>query len=64
MFLPPFDVYLDEQSNAVQPDIIVVLNENKKIIDPNGHIHGVPDLLVEILSPGNRGFDLIGKRSL
>lgn len=64
MFLLPFDVYLDEQSNAVQPDIIVVLNENKKIIDPNGHIHGVPDLLVEILSPGNRGFDLIGKRSL
>lgn len=45
--ISPFDVYPDESSNAVQPDIIVVLNENHHIIHENGHIHGVPDMLVE-----------------
>lgn len=64
VFIAPFDVYLDENSNAVQPDIIVVLNENSGIIDPNGHIHGVPDLLIEILSPGNKEHDLVKKKDL
>lgn len=64
LFIAPFDVYLDEQSNAVQPDIVVVLRENQNIIEPNGHIHGVPDLLVEILSPGNKEYDLIKKKDL
>lgn len=64
IFIAPFDVYLDEKSNAVQPDIVVVLQQNKNIIDPNGHIHGVPDLLVEILSPGNKEYDLIKKKDL
>jgi Uma2 family endonuclease len=64
IFIAPFDVYLDEHSNAVQPDIVVVLEENKNIIDPEGHIHGVPDLLVEVLSPGNKEFDLIKKKDL
>lgn len=60
----PLDVYLDESSNVVQPDIIVVLKENLNIINEHGHIHGVPDLLVEILSPGNREYDLIKKKDL
>jgi Uma2 family endonuclease len=60
----PYDVYLDEDRNAVQPDIIVVLKENLKIIDEKGHIHGVPDLLVEILSPRNKQHDLILKKDL
>ncbi|MCI0750791.1 MAG: Uma2 family endonuclease [Flammeovirgaceae bacterium] len=64
VFIAPFDVYLDETSNAVQPDIVVVLKNNEKIIDPNGHIHGIPDLLVEILSPGNKDYDLIKKKDL
>lgn len=64
LFIAPFDVYLDEHSNAVQPDLVVVLNKNKDIIDPNGHIHGVPDLLVEILSPSNKDHDLIKKKDL
>jgi len=64
LFVAPFDVYLDENSNAVQPDIVVVLNESKNIIDPNGHIHGVPDLLIEVLSPGNREYDLVKKKDL
>lgn len=64
VYIAPFDVYLDEHSNAVQPDIIVVLSENQDIIDPKGHIHGVPDLLVEVLSPGNEDHDMIKKKDL
>ncbi len=60
----PFDVYLDESSNAVQPDIVVVLQENMGILNEAGHIHGVPDLLVEILSPGNSDHDLVRKKAL
>ena len=50
----PFDVYFDETSNAVQPDLTVVLKENLSIINQKGHIHGIPDMLVEILSAGNK----------
>lgn len=64
VFFAPLDVYLDEVSNAVQPDIIVVLQENRHIVDPQGHIHGVPDMLIEILSPGNRNHDLKRKKDL
>ncbi len=46
VFLAPLDVYLDEHSNAVQPDIVVVLKSSAHIINPEGHIHGVPDVLV------------------
>lgn len=60
----PFDVYLDETSNAVQPDIIIVLNEQSDIINKKGHIHGVPAILIEILSEGNKNHDLIQKKDL
>jgi Uma2 family endonuclease len=58
------DVYLDEHSNAVQPDIIILLGDNVDIVDPQGHIHSVPDILIEILSPGNKDHDLITKKDL
>jgi Uma2 family endonuclease len=59
-----FDVYLDESSNAVQPDIVIILNSNKGILNRKGHFHGVPDVVVEILSPSNRDYDLIKKKAL
>ena len=62
VFTAPYDVYLDEYANAVQPDIIVVLQENKNII--KDHIHGVPDIVIEVLSPGNKNHDLIRKKVL
>ena len=64
VILAPFDVYLDEKQNAVQPDIIVVLKENDSILDRNGKIHGVPDVLFEILSEGNKTHDTVRKRKL
>jgi Uma2 family endonuclease len=62
VFTAPYDVYLDEYANAVQPDIIVVLKENENII--KDHIHGVPDIIIEVLSQGNKNHDLIKKREL
>ena len=64
VIVAPFDIYLDETSNAVQPDIVVILATNKDQPVPKGHFHGSPDLVVEILSPGNRDHDLVKKKEL
>jgi Uma2 family endonuclease len=64
IFIAPFDVYLDEVENAVQPDLTVVLRDNFHIINETGYIHGVPDLVVEVLSKGNKDHDLIRKKDL
>ena len=55
VFDAPFDVRLSEEgesneetSTIVQPDIIVVCDENK--LDDNGCI-GAPDIVIEIISP-------------
>jgi len=57
LFIAPFDVRLVKKSNknedittVVQPDLCVICDENK--LDEKGCI-GVPDLVIEILSPGN-----------
>lgn len=63
VIIAPFDVYLDETS-AVQPDIVVILGDNKGILNTSGHFHGIPDLVVEILSAHNRDHDLVRKKAL
>ena len=62
VYVSPFDVYFDEHANAVQPDIIFVAKENAGIV--KDHIHGVPDLLIELLSPGNKSHDTVRKKNL
>jgi Uma2 family endonuclease len=42
--------------DPVQPDFIVVLKENEHIIHDR-RVYGVPDLIVEVLSPGNAAYD-------
>ncbi len=64
LVIAPFDVKLDASKNAVQPDIVVILKTNPNQINERGLYHGVPDLLVEILSPGNKDYDLITKKDL
>ncbi|MBK7408430.1 MAG: Uma2 family endonuclease [Saprospirales bacterium] len=56
VFVAPFDVRLPvgrkkgEDSTVVQPDLCVICEESK--LDERG-CKGAPDLMVEILSPGN-----------
>ncbi len=42
--------------DPVQPDFLIILNENIGMIH-DGRIHGVPDLIAEVLSPGSRAYD-------
>ncbi|MDW8331834.1 MAG: Uma2 family endonuclease [Cyclobacteriaceae bacterium] len=63
VFIAPFDVYLDEEANVVQPDIIFISSAKSKGIRSNG-FYGTPDLIVEILSPGNPRHDLEIKKEL
>lgn len=64
IIIAPFDVYLDSTSNAVQPDISIILKGNNGYSKPNGHFHGAPDIIIEILSSGNKEYDLVKKKDL
>jgi Uma2 family endonuclease len=61
-FVAPTDVFLDEDLNAVQPDIFFVKTGN--MIIRHDAIHGVPDVIIECLSPGNSKHDSVTKYEL
>jgi Uma2 family endonuclease len=70
LFVAPFDVRLLDNKKSkmdsdvytvVQPDLCVVCDENK--LDTRGAI-GAPDLMIEILSPGNSKKELFYKYEL
>ena len=61
VFNAPIDLQLSD-TDVVQPDIVVVLRGNR-IITPT-KIKGVPDLVIEILSPSNRKYDRELKKRL
>ncbi|SDE21205.1 Uma2 family endonuclease [Pedobacter soli] len=65
VYTAPFDVRLAKKTQldkeiftVVQPDIVVVCDQSK--LDKRGCI-GAPDIVVEILSPGNNKKELINK---
>jgi Uma2 family endonuclease len=58
----PLDVFF-QGADPVQPDIIVLLPESRAQPTERG-VEGPPDLLIEVLSPSNRGHDLLTKRAL
>jgi Uma2 family endonuclease len=62
VFDAPTDLQLSE-TDVVQPDLIVVSEACKTIITPT-KIKGVPDLVVEILSPSSERLDRDLKREL
>jgi Uma2 family endonuclease len=45
-----------------EPDLVFIRADRMGIIDPEGDVHGVPDLVVEVLSPSNRSYDRNLKR--
>jgi len=64
LFPAPFDVRLnadDEDDTVVQPDLTVVCDKSK--IDDKG-CRGVPDFVIEILSPSNAKYDRWVKSNL
>lgn len=62
MIFAPVDVFLGDK-NAVHPDIFYISNGNAPIIKEAG-VFGSPDLIVEVLSPGNQNADLIKKKAI
>ena len=58
----PMDVVLSKH-NVVQPDILYIRQERASIIEKR-NVQGAPDLLIEILSEGNRHHDEVKKRAL
>jgi Uma2 family endonuclease len=55
VFAAPTDVELPTGA-VFEPDIVVVLNANLSIVT-HKRIVGVPDLVIEITSPGTAGYD-------
>lgn len=63
VFVSPFDVRFPKKSavgdeqifTVVQPDICIVCDKNK--IDRRGCL-GIPDTIIEVLSPGNMDYDM------
>ena len=64
VFYAPLDIYFDKTSNAVQPDIIFISRDNTSQPLDKIPYGGVPDLLIEILSPSNNKHDLVTKKDL
>lgn len=62
VFNAPMDLEL-ASTDVVQPDLIVVLDEHREMILPS-RLRGVPDLLVEILSPSTADRDQSLKKTL
>jgi len=59
VFAAPIDLYLPGQESVFQPDLVMVCDPTK--LAPHG-IVGIPDLVVEILSPSNANKDTVAKR--
>src|SRR3954469_1032291 len=58
----PVDVYLGTKT-AVQPDIMFIHKDRLDIIHSDG-VYGAPDLIIEVLSPGNKNDDLVKKKEV
>ena len=63
VFADNTDVHLPD-GNLFRPDIVVVTKENSEIMNWKGAIYGVPDMVVEVLSPSTRVRDLTVKKDV
>ena len=63
VFHAPCDV-LFSSFDVVEPDLLYVSNERAKEVLTPRHVRGVPDVVIEIASPGTRKRDETIKRRL
>ena len=61
VFTDNVDVHLPDGSKY-KPDLFVVKSENESIINWEGTVHGVPDMVVEIISKSSRKKDTTIKK--
>jgi len=52
----------EEDPNVVQPDVVVICDEDK--VNENNKYEGIPTLVVEVLSPSTKTKDLVAKLNL
>ncbi|UWG96446.1 type II toxin-antitoxin system Phd/YefM family antitoxin [Dehalobacter sp. DCM] len=52
----------EEDPNVVQPDVVVICDEDK--VNDKNKYEGIPTLVVEVLSPSTRSKDLVAKLNL
>jgi Uma2 family endonuclease len=62
IFFAPLDVFF-AGADPVQPDILALLPGWRGRLPQRG-LEGAPGLVIEVLSPSNRGHDLLTKRAL
>lgn len=57
----PITVHLHDEL-VLEPDLVFIATDRFSIADSQGHVHGPPDLVIEILSPITRDYDRNLKR--
>jgi Uma2 family endonuclease len=62
VYLSPIDVVLREDI-VLQPDLVIVLKENYSILQDSGII-GIPDIVIEIISPSSVERDIVHKKKI
>ena len=62
VFNAPVDVVFDDDE-VFQPDIVFIKSENQHIIRKSA-IKGIPDLIVEIVSPSSAFYDMVEKKEV
>ena len=62
-FFAPCDVVLSD-TDVVQPDLLFVSRERRRLLSNGDNVRGAPDLVVEILSPATAERDRGHKRTL
>jgi len=57
-----FATKFEEDPNVVQPDVLVICDQDK--VNESNRYEGIPTLVVEVLSPSTKGKDLAAKLNL
>ena len=62
-YTAPLDVVFN-QENALMPDLFFISKQREYIIDPEGVVEGVPDMVIEIIMPCTARYDRGDKKDL